>query len=108
MNTHKLALADFNLNLLVTFLVMYSECNVSKSAQRLGLGQPAVSGALVRLRKHFNDPLFIREGKQMRPTAKALALAEVLAPAMNSIEIAICKGKSQPCPEAGEDQCTTR
>lgn len=100
-------MADFNLNLLVTFLVMYSECNVSKSAQCLGLGQPAVSGALVRLRKHFNDPLFIREGRQMRPTAKALALAEVLAPAMSSIENAICKEHSQPGPQASGDECTT-
>jgi LysR family transcriptional activator of mexEF-oprN operon len=103
MNTQKLALADFNLNLLVTFLVMYSECNVSKSAQRLGLGQPAVSGALVRLRKHFNDPLFIRVGKRMHPTAKALALAEVLTPAMNCIENAICEENDQLCPKAGED-----
>ena len=71
MNTQKLALADFNLNLLVTFLVMYSECNVSRSAQRLGLGQPAVSGALVRLRKHFNDPLFIRAGKRMQPDSQS-------------------------------------
>jgi DNA-binding transcriptional LysR family regulator len=106
MNTHKVALADFNLNLLVTFLVMYSECNVSKSAQRLGLGQPAVSGALVRLRKHFNDPLFIRKGREMRPTTKALALAGILEPAMSSIESAICKEHIQPCLQASEDECT--
>src|SRR5581483_7100560 len=39
------------------------------------LSQPALSAALARLRALFDDPLFVRGGAEMRPTARAEALA---------------------------------
>jgi DNA-binding transcriptional LysR family regulator len=33
---------------------------------------------LARLRAHFDDPLFIRDGQSMNPTPKALEIAEPL------------------------------
>ena len=44
-------LKDIDLNLLVVFNQLLAERKVSKVAENLGLGQPAVSNALARLRK---------------------------------------------------------
>lgn len=53
-------LEDIDLNLLVVFNQLLTERKVSKVAENLGLGQPAVSNALARLRKLFDDELFLR------------------------------------------------
>ena len=60
--------------LLRTFSVLITERNVSKTAERLNLSQPAVSHALDRLRKLFDDPLLIRAQGRMTPTVRALEL----------------------------------
>ncbi|AIA72344.1 LysR family transcriptional regulator [Pectobacterium atrosepticum] len=75
-----------DLNLLVTFLVLYREKSVSAAADKLHLGQPAVSGALARLRTLFDDPLFIRTGQVMRPTARADYLATQLSPTFEQLQ----------------------
>lgn len=61
--------------LLRTFSVLMTERNVSKTAERLNISQPAVSHALDRLRKLFDDPLLIRAQGRMTPTVRALELA---------------------------------
>lgn len=66
---------NFDLNLLRVFDAMMAERNVTRAAQRLFLSQPATSHALARLRHEIGDPLFIRTGREMVPTAKAMALA---------------------------------
>lgn len=78
-------LRSIDLNLLVVFEALIQERNVSRAAEKLSLGQPAVSGALVRLRKLFNDPLFERIGRRMVPTARALQAAQTLGPALDSV-----------------------
>ncbi len=65
---------NFDLNLLRVFDAMMLERNVTRAAQRLHLSQPAASHALERLRKGIGDPLFVRSGRAMVPTAKAIAL----------------------------------
>ena len=77
-------LASIDLNLLVAFEALMAERNVTRAGQRLGLGQPAMSAALGRLRLTFKDELLVRvPGAAMRPTEKAnalnLAVSEVLA-----------------------------
>jgi len=44
-------LSSIDLNLLVAFEVLFEERSVTASAQRLYLGQPAMSAALGRLRR---------------------------------------------------------
>lgn len=65
-------------NLLVTLDVLLDERSVSGAARRLGLSQPAVSHALARLRALLGDPLLVRSGGRMAPTARAKALAAPL------------------------------
>lgn len=58
-----------DLNLYRVFDAVYRERNLTQAGHRLGVSQPAVSNALGRLRRHYNDPLFVRCGREMRPTA---------------------------------------
>ncbi|HEY1797878.1 MAG TPA: LysR family transcriptional regulator [Stellaceae bacterium] len=70
--------ADLDLALLRNFCVLIAEENVSRAADRIGIGQPAMSHALARLRTAFDDPLLVRSQHRMVPTAKALELHEVV------------------------------
>ncbi|POZ59997.1 LysR family transcriptional regulator [Chromobacterium alticapitis] len=78
-----------DLNLLVTFLVLMRERSVSRAAERLFIGQPAVSGALSRLRGLFDDELLVRGVNGMEPTSRALKLEAELLPALQSVQTAL-------------------
>ena len=62
-------LKDFDLNLLRSLNALLEEVNVTRAAERLCVTQPAMSGALRRLREHFGDNLLVREGRRMERTA---------------------------------------
>ena len=64
-----------DLNLLVVINALLTEGNVTRAALRLNLTQPAVSNALARLREHYQDELFVSEGRRMVPTELAERLA---------------------------------
>jgi DNA-binding transcriptional LysR family regulator len=85
MTIRKNDLRRLDLNLLVAFQVLVREKSVSRAAERLFLGQPAMSGALARLRDVFQDELLVRTGRGMEPTTKALTLYAQLTPALESI-----------------------
>lgn len=82
-------LKDIDLNLLVIFNQLLTEKKVSKVAENLGLGQPAVSNALARLRKLFGDELFLRTSSGMLPTPFASQLAESINEALGMIHSAV-------------------
>ena len=67
---------ELDLNLLVAFDAMMRERNVTRAGERVGLSQPAMSHALIRLRKLLGDSLFVRTRSGMEPTPLALELAE--------------------------------
>ncbi len=54
--------------------VLLREHSLTRAARVLDVTQPALSKTLARLRRYFADPLFVRAGLHMEPTAKALAL----------------------------------
>ena len=87
MNRNDLRHAD--INLLVVFETMMRERNVTRAGERLFLCQATVSSALGRLRSMFNDPLFIRTGRVMEPTARAEEIHARLAPALEGIALAL-------------------
>ncbi|UVA78525.1 LysR family transcriptional regulator [Pandoraea commovens] len=74
-----------DLNLLVVFQHLYNARRVSRVAEALGVTQPAVSNSLARLRKLFNDELFIRTSRGMLPTPMATELAEPVAAALDAL-----------------------
>lgn len=68
-------LDSFDLNLLVALDALLAECSVTRAAERLNVTQSAMSAALKRLREAFGDELLVQSGRNMIPTAIALALA---------------------------------
>ena len=82
-------LRKIDLNLLLAFSVLMQERNVSRAAERLLLGQPGLSAALKRLRETLDDELFVRVGRGLQPTARALAIAPAIEDALSGIERAI-------------------
>jgi DNA-binding transcriptional LysR family regulator len=75
----------FDLNLLLALEAMLRERSVSKAAARLGVGQPAMSAALNRLRDLFDDPMFVRTAGGMQPTPRALETAAPLGEALDRL-----------------------
>lgn len=65
---------SMDLNLLPVFDALMIERNLTRAAIKLHMSQPAVSAALKRLRDTYEDPLFVRTAKGLRPTERALAL----------------------------------
>jgi len=89
MNRNDLRRVD--LNLLIVFETLMHERSVTRAAEKLFLGQPAISAALARLRALFDDPLFVRTGRSMEPTARAQEIFGHLSPALDSISTAISR-----------------
>ena len=67
---------DLDFRALMTFQAMMETRQVSTAADRLSTGQSNVSRALARLRRHFEDPLFVRTRRGMEPTPRAIQLAK--------------------------------
>jgi len=81
-----LDLGHIDLNLLRVLDVIFEERNLVRAGLRLHLSQSAVSHALGRLRESLGDELFVRTGKGLEPTARALLLAPQLREALSRIE----------------------
>ena len=79
-------LGAVDLNLLVTLDALLAEDSVSAAARRMHLSQSAVSRSLAKLRATFDDELFVRTGRGMRPTRRALELAGPLRRVMSELE----------------------
>ena len=75
-----------DLNLFVVLDAIYTEGGITRASERLSLTQPAISHALARLRELVDDPLFVREGHTMVPTATAHALIGPVRRALKEIE----------------------
>jgi DNA-binding transcriptional LysR family regulator len=87
LNETDLSRAD--LNLLVLFEIVLEARHVGRAAERLNLSPSAVSHGLKRLRRLFNDPLFLRTPKGVVPTARAAELAEPIAEALARVRSVI-------------------
>jgi DNA-binding transcriptional LysR family regulator len=82
-------LQSIDLNLLVVFEALMEERNVTRAARRVGLSQPAMSNALTRLRRTFDDALLVRTPSGMKPTAAAQSLIEPVRLALAQLRAAI-------------------
>jgi len=89
-------ISNFDLNLLRVFDAMMAERNVTRAAQRVFLSQPAVSHALARLRKEIGDPLFVRAGREMIPTARATELGSAVHTMLDQLALVIGKTRFDP------------
>jgi DNA-binding transcriptional LysR family regulator len=82
-----------DLNLFRVFDAVYRSGSITRAAGVLHLTQPAVSNALTRLRAHFDDPLFAREGRRVVPTPFARGLADDVSRSLASLADAVRRGR---------------
>lgn len=85
-------LQSVDLNLLVSLEALLSERSVTKAAERMLVGQSAMSSTLGRLRSLFSDPLLVRVGRELALTPFAESLLVPLADVMSRAEALINTG----------------
>ncbi len=72
------AYSELSLRELRVLHALLQQRSITRTAEAMETTQPAVSKTLRRLRAQFSDPLFVRNGQAMQPTAKALDIADRL------------------------------
>ncbi len=82
-----MAVRSINLNLIPILQALLKEESVAKAAAKSGLSQPAMSGALARLRILLDDPILVRVGRSMRLTPRAQRMRNQLDQICVSIEL---------------------
>lgn len=85
-------LKKVDLNLFVAFDVIYTERNLTRAAEVLCLTQPTVSNALARLRRSFDDELFVRTPQGMVPTPVAENIIGQVREALQLLDTSIQAG----------------
>lgn len=84
------------LQLLYIFDAIMTERSVTRAAERLSMTQPAVSNAISRMRQQWNDPLFIRKGRNIEPTSYALSLWHQISDPMFELTNALSATQFDP------------
>src|ERR1700754_4132374 len=87
-------IASVDLNLLIALDALLSERNVTRAAERTSVGQPAMSASLARLRKHFDDQLLVRQGRQVMPTPLAESLVGPVREALAAVETVLVRSRA--------------
>jgi LysR family nod box-dependent transcriptional activator len=75
-----------DLNLLAALDALLQERHVTHAADRISLSQPAMSRALGRLRRIFNDEILVRVGNELYPTPYASELVVPVHGLMEGID----------------------
>jgi DNA-binding transcriptional LysR family regulator len=78
-----------DLNLLVALTALLEEGNVTHAGLKVGMSQPAMSGALGRLRRHFKDDLLVRVGREYELTPLARELLPSARESLRLVEFAL-------------------
>ncbi|ANI83932.1 YbeF family transcriptional regulator [Kosakonia oryzae] len=78
-------LRNIDLNLLTIFEAVYVHKGIVNAAKVLNLTPSAISQSIQKLRLIFPDPLFIRKGQGVTPTAYASHLHEYISQGLESI-----------------------
>ena len=94
MNTHHFKTLD--LNLLRVFDEVMSERSLTRAAHKLSITQPAVSNALRRFREAVGDDLIKRNGQEMMPTPRALALWPAVREALRQLQEVLTPSSFEP------------
>ncbi len=78
--------SELKLGELRVLAALLQERSITRTAQLLGTTQPTVSKVIGRLRRQFADPLFVRNGRAMQPTPKALYLSQRLRALLAAVD----------------------
>lgn len=78
---------------LQAIVALHRDGTVSQAARQLGVSQSALSYTLDRMRKHFDDPLFVRVGNRMMATPFALQLQDPAGRVLRILQTEIADAK---------------
>ncbi|AFU02317.1 LysR family transcriptional regulator [Nocardia brasiliensis] len=81
--------AEFDLNLVRTFVLLYETRSVTAAADVLGVTQPTVSYGLGKLRRRLGDELFVRGPGGLVPSSEAERLYPPLRTALEQMDLTI-------------------
>lgn len=79
-------ISNLDLNLVKAFVAIYETKSVTRAAERLSVTQPSLSLALSKLRKVYEDQLFVRGANGLVPTTISEQLYEKFSLALTGIE----------------------
>lgn len=99
---------SLDLNLLVALKALLEEKHVTRSAEKCGLSQPAMSRALGRLRLMFKDPLLVKGSGGLVLTARAAELQQPLQNILSEISQIMTVPVFEPAKMKGELVIATR
>lgn len=85
---------QLDLNLLRVLCAVYRTGSVTEAARQLALSQPATSNALARLRRSFDDALFVRSPSGLHPTRFAQRIAPQVAAHLRDLESMLASGET--------------
>jgi DNA-binding transcriptional LysR family regulator len=77
---------NLDLHALRVLDALFRDRSLTRAAETLRTSQPAVSKTLARLRRYFDDPLFVRVALHMEPTAKALELEKPIRALLDGMQ----------------------
>jgi DNA-binding transcriptional LysR family regulator len=83
-----------DLNLLVAFEALLSERSVTRAAERMSVGQSAMSSTLGRLRKLLDDPVLVREGRGVVATPLAESLVGPVREILTDVEHVLARRRA--------------
>jgi DNA-binding transcriptional LysR family regulator len=86
MDVDDTALRRLNLNLIYSLDAILHAPSLTEAGRRIHVGQPAMSGALRRLREQFGDPLVTYTGAEPRLSALAQALRPKVRQLLHGID----------------------
>lgn len=89
--------------LIVALDALLKTGSATLAARRLGLQTPAISRMLAQLRELLNDPIFIRSGRGLVPTALAEEIRPIVASVVEGIEATFERGFAGDVREAPFD-----
>ncbi|MGD0558278.1 MAG: LysR family transcriptional regulator [Streptosporangiaceae bacterium] len=78
--------SSIDINLLIALAALLEERNLTRAGEQINMSQPTMSGALARLRRHFDDELLVRDGRQYRLTPLAEQLLPDVRDALRQVE----------------------
>ena len=81
---------QLDLNLLRVLCAVYRCGSVTEAGRQLALSQPATSNALARLRRSFDDALFVPSPTGLHPTRLAQRIAPLAMAHLRELETALC------------------
>ncbi|MFC4701166.1 LysR family transcriptional regulator [Glaciecola siphonariae] len=84
------------LNLLIIFDAIMTEGSISRAADRLAMTQPAVSNAVSRMRVAWKDDLFVKNGRNIKPTLKASNMWEQIKQPIDDLSSVIKPNEFDP------------